>query len=760
MKGWAFFSRYKYQTAAVLLAVLAGCLYGLFHLQLDETIHAMLPAAVRGQVALFEHSPLQKKLIVVTESEDPSTSRAAAQTLRENLTQAGLITPPPALSADFPLRLYRALAPRFSPQDAQQTELRLTPQAVNEKMAKNYEQLFSFQSFLLSGLLWTDPLGLTDLMTQKLQAFATVTDKPYQDGLFSSSDERVWVAMYDLPSGSAQFSRVEQFASQFAQLAQKLPQGVRAFYLGALRYTQENVSVIRKDLVKITILAFVALAGVFWLFLRHKSALLIYLLPVFILPPAALVTYALFGGLSGITLGFGSVVAGLSVDYSVYIFFALRHSPLEAQETVAHLRRHLIYNYITSLLCFAALACSSVELFQQIAVFSVVGLTLALGLALYVFPQYWTHLPPLPEGVTGRALRPFSRRLAAIILLGLIGVGAAGVTFCHYSSHLEDLNTQTARFRQDRAAFDRVFGEEQQTNALLFVLGKTPQDALERSEQLSLRLPNPLPAVQLVPSETARQENLVRWRAFWSEDRVQKLRQTLAQAGAKWKFKPEAFEPFFDSLKNTVSPTDDVDFTAFYNPLAQLPDGRTAAIHIVPNQPAYRHAAEENGAVFLSAAQLQADLFAAVKYEALKIVFLALAFNLLAVGVLFKSVKKALLAFIPVVGAGCVVFGCFWLLGVQVNLLVLVFLPLLIGLTLDYGIFQVMKYQHGKASFRSVYDSRALAAAALSTLAGFGILAAAQHRVLFLIGISSSLGIGGAMFSALYILPAFCGGKK
>ena len=83
MKGWAFFSRYKYQTAAVLLAVLAGCLYGLFHLQLDETIHAMLPAAVRGQVALFEHSPLQKKNDAPCPCRSPFRREEAPALLRE-----------------------------------------------------------------------------------------------------------------------------------------------------------------------------------------------------------------------------------------------------------------------------------------------------------------------------------------------------------------------------------------------------------------------------------------------------------------------------------------------------------------------------------------------------------------------------------------------------------------------------------------------------------------------------------------------------
>ena len=119
-----------------------------------------------------------------------------------------------------------------------------------------------------------------------------------------------------------------------------------------------------------------------------------------------------------------------------------------------------------------------------------------------------------------------------------------------------------------------------------------------------------------------------------------------------------------------------------------------------------------------------------------------------------KNLRETLFCFIPVILAGCFTFGCFWAFGVKVNLFVLVFLPLLTGLGIDYGIFQVMKFRSGGRA-HAVYPPAALWTAGLSTLAGFGVLALAKHGVLFIMGLSSFLGICGAMLAAQFILPAF-----
>ena len=125
---------------------------------------------------------------------------------------------------------------------------------------------------------------------------------------------------------------------------------------------------------------------------------------------------------------------------------------------------------------------------------------------------------------------------------------------------------------------------------------------------------------------------------------------------------------------------------------------------------------------------------------------------------MFRKLKDTLICFVPVVFGACVTFGCFALFGVRVNLFVLVFLPLLMGLGIDYGIFQVIKYNRG--ADRALYPPRALIAAGLSTLAGFGVLIAAKHEVLFMMGFSSFVGISAAVCASLFILPAFLERKK
>ena len=748
MSVWNFFARYKKPVAALLGLAVLVCAWGLTRLKPDENIHAMIPASVRERVELFEYSPLNKKVFIGVSAPSAEEASLAADTLRAELAQADLLALPPTPGADYAQTLYRALPYRFSADDEQTLLLRLTPEFVKKRMADNYENLLSFQGFLLKDFISLDPLNFTELMAQKLAAFGAGTALEYQDGFLSSKDGKTLIGPYDFPGQTADFKAAQRFADAFQQAAQKLGPSVHAFYLGALRYTVENVRMIQTDLIKISVLALLALAAVFIFFFRHKSALLIYLLPVFILPPAALITYAVFGHLSGITLGFGSVVAGLSVDYSVYVFFALRGAGnTPARETLFHMKKHLLCNFMTSSLCFLALFCSSVELFRQIAVFSVAGLALSLALALYVFPHYWTHLGEVKKPAYAFSVSPLSRRVAVWVSAGLILFGVLGVWRVQFSGNVEDLNASTPAFKKDKAVFDSVFAKTAQNNALLFVFGNSKESALENNESFPL----PLAVSGVVPSDKLRAENVARWRSFWSASRANYARLLVSEEAQKIGLKPAGFAPFFESILNAPAP-DTFDFTDLYNPLVSLPDGRSAVVNIVPNERRYREAAQQSGAVFVAADELKSDLIGAVGREALKIVLLAFLFNLAAVWLTFKKLKTALLTFIPVVLAAGFTFGCFWLLQVQVNLFILVFLPLLMGLGIDYGIFQVMKTQAGKPT---AYPPSALLAAGLSTLAGFGVLIGANHGVLFIMGLSSFLGVGGAMLASLFILPAF-----
>lgn len=750
------FLRRKETLLCLVLLLAAGCGALLTRVRPDESIHAMIPAAVREKVELFEHSPLNKKIFAVVRAANAESAVEAADELRQELTDNNLVRAPFAPGPDFALTLFHALPARFTQADASAADATLSPEYVSQKMRENYENLLSMEGFLLKPLISADPLGLTGLVTHKLAALGAGTGLDFRGGFLSSPDGKTLIALYDY-AGEESFKGAEDFSRRFTGLAAKLGGNVQAFYLGGLRYTVENISVIRADLWRVTALALAALAAVFFVFLRRKSALLIYLLPFIILPPAALVTCAVFGGISGITLGFGSVVAGLSADYSIYLFFAMQKGRRSPQETVRLLRKHLLCNFMTSSLCFAALFCSSVELFKQIAVFSVTGLTCALLLALYVFPPFWADGTEETHGSPLLTVRTLPKKWAVGIVFATLVFGVWGVTHTNFSGDIEDLNSTSAVFKAQKAVFDEAFSQAASDNALVFVKGSSLENALENNEKASVLFPAPLAVSGVLPSARAKRENATRWNAFWNAARTQYARLLLDEESAKLGLNPSAFAPFWQQLKNPAP--DEFDFTQLYNPAAKLKDGAFAVVNVVPNTSANEAAAKRAGAVFVSGAGLKKELLASVRGEAVKIVILSLIFNLLAVFAVFKKLRETLFCFIPVVLAGGFTFGCFWAFGVKVNLFVLVFLPLLTGLGIDYGIFQVMKFRSGGRE-HAVYPPTALWTAGLSTLAGFGVLALAKHGVLFIMGLSSFLGICGAILAAQFVLPAFLEDKK
>lgn len=741
----SFFIRHKTRCLCAVVACAAVCGVLLTRVKPDETIHAMIPAAVREKVELFEHSPLNKKIFAVVSAPSAEEAETAAQTLREKLEEEHLVRAPFAPGPDFALELFYALPGRFTERDARAAEQILSSEYVSQKMRKNYENLLSMEGLLLKPLISADPLGLTGMMTRKLDALGAGTGVDFKGGFLISPDGKTLIGLYDY-AGEESFKGAEDFSHAFNALADKLGQNIRAFYLGGLRYTVENISVIRADLWRVTVLALTALAAVFFVFLRRKSALLIYLLPFIILPPAALVTYAVFGGISGITLGFGSVVAGLSADYSIYLFFAMQKGRQSPREAVKRLKKHLLCNFMTSSLCFAALFCSSVELFKQIAVFSVTGLTCALLLALYIFPPFWAD-----ENATASApaftVRPLPKKWAVWAACATLVFGVWGVTHTNFSGDVEDLNSTSAEFKAQKAVFDEAFSQAASDNALVFVKGSSVENALENNENAA-----DFAVSGVLPSARAKRENSARWNDFWNAPRTQYARLLIEEESAKTGLNPAAFSPFWNQLKNPAE--DAFDFTQLYNPVAKLKDGAFAVVNVVPNTPKNEEAANRAGAVFVSGAGLKKELLASVRGEAVKIVFLSLIFNLLAVFLVLKNLRETLFCFVPVVLAGCFTFGCFWAFGVKVNLFVLVFLPLLTGLGIDYGIFQVMKFRSGGRE-HVIYPPAALWTSGLSTLAGFGVLALAKHGVLFIMGLSSFLGICGAMLAAQFILPAF-----
>ena len=734
--------------ACLMVLGVVGLCYG----SLEENILALVPGKIKQRVALFEHSPLSQKLIVITKAPSAQQAQETAARLQDALAQAGFITPQKPWTNTSILQMLSALPGLFSPKIQQETERKIAPQAVSRQIAQYYEELFSFQSIFTTQKMTQDPFNLTELLISPWSKLGkNVQTLNYTDGFLTNNDGTLRAALYDAKSAVSDIKAAHRLQHFFVDFQSSLPEDVHTFFVGGLRYTLENALLIKKDLMMVTLAGLLCLTGVFVCFFRTRRALLVYSLPLLVLPPAAWITQLIFGHISGITLGFGSVVVGLSVDYAIYIYFALAQTNLGTANVVSKITKHLWCNFLTSGLCFVALLFSSIEVFKQIAVFALIALSLAFFISVRVLPAYFKKGTPARLNIAKTDITPLPFKGAVWVSICLLVFGLWGITHLELSSNLNDLNSTSAAFVKDRQIAQQLFPSNR--GALLFSLGKTQDEALANNEQISSKIPDGLPISALFVSSKTRAENRDRWATFWTPARREQAQSVLQTQAQTKGFNPQAFAPFWAWLQSSFTDSN-FDFSTWYNPLIKISNDLYAVVNIVPNEPLYARLADGVHFVFISASELQASLVQNVKKEAAAIVCLALLLNLIAVWLLFRNYKETLLCFIPVLLGSCFLFGCLALFHVKVNLFGLIFLPLLIGLGLDYAIFQLIKHRSKQEELTQLYPTRALLAAGLSTLAGFGVLILAKHSVLFMMGICALLGIGGTVLVSLFILPA------
>ncbi|MBR4682770.1 MAG: MMPL family transporter [Elusimicrobiaceae bacterium] len=718
----------------------------------EENILALVPQSIKQSVSLFEHSPLSQKLIVITQAPSQEQAQEIAESVREELSQAGFIKFPAQPTDNLVLNVLSALPGLFSPQIQQETEEKISLPVITRQIANYYEELFSFQSIFTVQKMAQDPFNLTEIVLNKWREIGQgVQSLNYTNGFLSNEHGNEVAALYDAATAVSDIKAAQKLQQFFTQRQATLPPGARTFFVGGMRYTLENVSLIKRDLFVVSVTGIICLLFIFICFFRTKRALLVYLLPLLVLPPAAWMTQLIFGHISGITLGFGSVVVGLSVDYAIYIYFALQQTKIEAKSAVSKISKHLWCNFLTSGMCFIALLFSSIEVFRQIAVFALIALSLAFFISVRVLPGYFRISAFSGMKTRQPEINSLPFRWAVWVSILLLAFGIWGITHLSVSADLNDLNSTSPAFVKDKQIAERLFPSNR--GALLFALGKTPEEALVNNELVSLKVPHGLPLATLFVSAKTREGNWNRWKKFWDSSRQNAVQLSLQTAAQQKGFNTQAFAPFWTWLQN-VSEISSFDFSAWYNPLVKISNTLYGVVNIVPNEVTYAQLADGKQTVFISGSALQTNLVRSVKKEAITVVCLALLLNLIAVWLLFRNVKETLLCFIPVLLGGSFLFGFLALCKIQLNLFGLIFLPLLIGLGLDYAIFQLIKYRSRQEEFMRLYPARALLAAGLSTLAGFGVLVCAKHAVLFMMGICALVGIGGTVLVSLFILPS------
>ncbi len=128
----------------------------------------------------------------------------------------------------------------------------------------------------------------------------------------------------------------------------------------------------------------------------------------------------------------------------------------------------------------------------------------------------------------------------------------------------------------------------------------------------------------------------------------------------------------------------------------------------------------------------------------------------------FRSIKYAVISFIPLIAALIMTLGTMTLIKLDFNILNFLGLLLIIGIGVDDGVHILHHYLEEDRKIEEVFSSvgRAILLTTLTTMIGFGSLIFSSYRGIATLGSVLIIGVGYAFLMTVLIIPLFIKDKK
>ncbi len=527
--------------------------------------------------------------------------------------------------------------------------------------------------------------------------------------------------------------------------------------------------VIRADTRRLGITAAVVAIVILLMSYRSMRLLLIGGLPLLSAVAAGVIAVDLiFGAIHGIVLAFGVTVIGVAIDYPIHLFSHLNAGE-PVRRSLAGIWPTIRLGAITTAMGYLAMSGTDFPGLMQFATFAIAGLLTA---AAYT---RWGLAGLLPERYVPKYSSPIADWYARSPRPGLVwgGVmifaGVAALAFLVSRDHVpwEDDIAALSPIPESVMARDRSLHAQlgvPDTNHVLLVKAPDAQSALQASEALARSLRQLVAegiigsfelAARYLPSARTQRERQS------SLPEPARLSKDLAQALAGTPFKQGAFAPFEKAVATarTLPPLlpRDLEGTILGLRLrsALLPvDGEWVALITlagVKDAKALRSRLsrhQNQGLIYLDLKRDTRSLMADFREHASTRVLWSILAIALILWLGLRSARRTLLVLLPGLIAVIIDVALLRMTGELLSLFHLVSLLLVVGISIDYGLF----FSRGDADAgmrgRTFHG---LTVCVLSTVSVFGILATSRLPVLNAIGTIVALGVALSFLAAMLL---------
>jgi len=644
----------------------------------------------------------------------------------------------------------------------------------------NYKTLLSPTGIVAKKTLLKDPLGISFIALEKLQQLGAGDQFTVKNGFLLSKNENNLLLFISPTFSSSETDKNTFFASKLYEIQESLnnvyKNKVKSEYFGAALIAVANAEQIKNDIQFTVGIALTVLILIFVFFYRKLTIPIILFTPTLFggLLSIALL-YLIRGKISAISLGIGSVLLGVTLDYSLHILTHIRNNhPIES--LYKDITKPILMSSLTTALAFLCLLFLDSQALQDLGIFAAVSVIGASVFALLFIPQVYKG------GVKREIKVTILDKIAAYNyhknkwIIGVIVLFCVLSAFTYnnviFNKDISKLNYEPPAATTAKNNLDSLTNIASKS-IYIASYGKTTQAALSKNDSVYTKLQKlkdsgviiSFSSVgALVHSEKIQQEKIARWNQFWTPKVINETKENLIESGSKLGFKSTTFNQFYNYLENDFEPLTIEDYneiTTFSldDYIATEGDFTTVTslvkVDEVNAQKVKDDFKDSDQILAIDRQEMNETLLGNLKNDFNNLIGYSLIVVLLILFVSFRSLSLTLVTAIPIFLTWFVTVGVMGFLEIEFNIFNIIISTFIFGLGIDYSIFitngMLKEYQTGEKTVATHKTSIILSV--ITTILGVGVLIFAKHPALYSISVVSIIGIFSAVLIAFTLQP-------
>jgi 1-acyl-sn-glycerol-3-phosphate acyltransferase len=657
---------------------------------------------------------------------------------------------------------------------------RIQKDSIEIRTKKNYRTLVSPTGIVAKKTILKDPLGLSFIALQKLKQLNIGNDFSLHDGFLLSKDQKNILLFITPKLASSETSKNAKFVEELYSINSNLntvfQNKVSSDYFGTTVIAVANAQRIKKDIQLTISIALSILLVILIIFYKKITVPIILFVPTLFGGVLAIAVLSIIRGeISAISLGIGSILLGVTLDYSLHILTHIRDNN-SIKKLYTEISKAILMSSLTTACAFLCLLFLKSQALQDLGIFAAISVLGASIFALLFIPLVYKKT--VNQGQRNTIIDQFSKysfhkKNWAIITFSILLI----LSFFTYNKvsfekDLTKLNYKSDALKIAEKNIDSLINITEKSMYLIAYANTEEETFLINDElhQQLKELKNKNKIIDFsaiggfVNSKKKQLEKIKKWQNFWNTDVKNNTQQTLINSGEKLGFKSATFNQFYNLLNKKFTPLETekykaIDIFSLNDYLTTKNEFTTIASLIKidrKNTSIVREIFEDKKQTLLIDRQhinetflggLKDDFNSLIRYSFLIVFVLLLIF--------YRSFSLTLVTSIPIFFTWLITVGIMGLLGLEFNIFNIIISTFIFGLGVDYSIFitngLLTAYRTGENSLHTHKTSIILSV--ITTILGVGVLVFAKHPALYSISLVSIIGILTAVFVSFTIQP-------